>query len=33
MQPAIAEKPALNSGNGGPTRWDCLFLTPFMPKG
>ena len=30
--PAVAEKRALNSGNGGPTRWDRWFLTPFMPK-
>jgi len=28
----LAEKWALNAGNGVPTRWDCLFLTPFMPK-
>jgi len=31
-QPAIAEKRGLNAGNGGPTRWDRLFLTPFIPK-
>ena len=31
-QPAVAEKRALNSGNGGPTRWDRWFLTPFMLK-
>ena len=31
-QPAVAEKRALNSGNGGPTTWDRWFLTPFMPK-
>jgi len=23
----------LSSGNGGLTRWDRWFLTPFMPKG
>ena len=26
----VAEK--RNVGNGGPTRWDCFFLSPFMPK-
>ena len=31
-QPAVAEKQALNSGNGGLTRRDGLFITPFMPK-
>jgi len=31
-QPAIAEKWALNAGNGGPTRWYHLSLTPFTPK-
>ena len=28
----LTEKWALNAGNGGPSRWDCLFLTPFVPK-
>ena len=31
-QPAVAEKRALNSGNGAHTRWDRWFLTPFLPK-
>ena len=31
-QPAVAERRALNIGNGSTTRWDRLFLTPFMPK-
>ena len=31
-QPAVTEKQALNAGNGGLTKWDCLFLTPFVLK-
>ena len=31
-QPAVAEKRALNTGNGGPTGWDCLFPIRFMPE-
>jgi len=30
-QPIIAEKQELNAGNGGPTRWDGLFLSPLLP--
>ena len=30
-QPIIAEKRELNAGNGGPTRWDGLFLSPLLP--
>ena len=31
-QPAVAEKRTSNTGNGGPTMGDCLFLTPLTPK-
>ena len=31
-QPAVAEKRAMYAGNGGPTRQDSYFLSPFMPK-
>ena len=31
-QPAVAEKWTTNTRNGGPTRQDSYFLSPFMPK-
>ena len=31
-QPAVAKKRTMNTGNGGPTRQDSYFLSPFMPK-
>ena len=31
-QPAVAEKRAMYAGNGGPTKSDGYFLTPFMTK-
>ena len=31
-QPAVAENRAMYAGNGGPTKPDGYFLTPFMPK-
>ena len=32
MPKCCNRKQALNTENGGPTRWDCLFLTPVVPK-